>query len=102
MVAHDREPTGHEKTGYPTEKPLGIMRRIIRASSNPGDVVLDFFAGSGTTGIVAAELGRNFLLVDRNEEALIVMSKRFTSVANVEYVGFDPSPHLETAQKSLF
>ena len=46
--------TGREKTGYPTQKPEGILRRIIQASSRPGDRVLDFFAGSGTTGAVAA------------------------------------------------
>ncbi|HLF88834.1 MAG TPA: site-specific DNA-methyltransferase, partial [Anaerolineales bacterium] len=53
-------PTGKEKTGYPTQKPLGILRRIIQASSNPGDLVADFFAGSGTTGVAALELGRRF------------------------------------------
>ncbi|MEX1247660.1 MAG: site-specific DNA-methyltransferase [Anaerolineales bacterium] len=70
-------PTGKEKTGYPTQKPLGILRRIIMASSNPGDLVLDFFAGSGTAGAVALELGRNFILVDNNKEAIEVMKKRF-------------------------
>lgn len=71
-------PTGKEKTGYPTQKPLGIMRRIIQASSNPGDLVLDFFAGSGTTGIAALELGRRFLLIDDNDEAIEVMKERFS------------------------
>jgi len=70
-------PTGHEKTGYPTQKPEGILRRIIAASSNDGDTVLDFFAGSGTTGAVAAALGRQFILVDRNPESIEVISKRF-------------------------
>lgn len=70
-------PTGAEKTGYPTQKPVGILRRIVQASSNPGDVVLDFFAGSGTTGAVAASLGRDFILVDQNPEALAVMKRRF-------------------------
>jgi len=70
-------PTGKEKTGYPTQKPVGILRRIIAASSNPGDLVLDFFAGSGTTGAAALELGRHFLLVDNNPEAIEVMRKRF-------------------------
>ena len=70
-------PTGKEKTGYPTQKPLGILRRILSASSNPGDLVLDFFAGSGTTGAVALELGRRFLLVDNNPEAIAVMKERF-------------------------
>jgi site-specific DNA-methyltransferase (adenine-specific) len=70
-------PTGKEKTGYPTQKPLGIMRRILTASSNPGELVLDFFAGSGTTGAAAMELGRRFLLVDNNKEAIEVMKDRF-------------------------
>src|SRR5699024_12668674 len=63
-------PNGKEKTGYPTQKPLGIMRRIVEASSKPGDLVLDFFAGSGTTGAAAQELGRRFFLVDENPEAI--------------------------------
>ena len=79
-------PTGKEKTGYPTQKPLGILRRIIAASSNPGDLVLDFFAGSGTTGMAAYELGRDFLLVDNNEQAIQVMRERFAGVEGVEFV----------------
>ena len=70
-------PTGKEKTGYPTQKPLGVLRRITAASSSPGDLVLDFFAGSGTTGAAALELGRHFLLVDNNPEAIEVMRARF-------------------------
>jgi site-specific DNA-methyltransferase (adenine-specific) len=69
-------PTGREKTGYATQKPAGILRRIIQASSAPGDWVLDFFAGSGTTGAVAAELGRRFVLVDENPDAIAVMRAR--------------------------
>jgi site-specific DNA-methyltransferase (adenine-specific) len=69
-------PTGKEKTGYPTQKPVGILRRIIQASSKPGDVVLDFFAGSGTTGFVANELGRRFILVDQNPESIDVIKDR--------------------------
>jgi site-specific DNA-methyltransferase (adenine-specific) len=69
-------PTGKEKTGYPTQKPVGILRRIIQASSKPGDVVLDFFAGSGTTGFVANELGRRFILVDQNPESIEVIKGR--------------------------
>jgi len=76
-------PTGKEKTGYPTQKPLGVLRRIIQASSNEGDVVLDFFAGSGTTGVAAHELGRRFILVDESEEALDIMRKRLAD-ASVE------------------
>ena len=66
-----------EKTGYPNQKPAGILRRIIAASSNPDDLVLDFFAGSGTTGAVAHELRRRAILVDSNPEAIDVMRKRF-------------------------
>ena len=74
---HTIVPTnGKEKTGYPTQKPLGIMERIVRVHSNPGDVVMDFFAGSGTTGEAAAKLGRGFILVDDNPEAIRVMEKR--------------------------
>lgn len=70
-------PTGREKTGYPTQKPVGILRRIVAASSRPGDLVLDFFAGSGTTGVAALELGRRFCLIDSNPEAFQVMKERF-------------------------
>ena len=73
-------PTGKEKTGYPTQKPLGILRRIIQASSNEGDVVLDFFAGSGTTGAAAHELGRRFILADNNDAAIAIMKKRLNGV----------------------
>jgi site-specific DNA-methyltransferase (adenine-specific) len=69
-------PTGREKTGYPSQKPEGILRRIIAASSRPGDRVLDFFAGSGTTGAAARSLGRRFLLVDSNPAAIEVMRRR--------------------------
>jgi len=69
-------PTGKEKTGYPTQKPLGILERIIRVHSNPGDTVLDFFAGSGTTGLAAAKNKRNYLLIDQNPEAVALMQKR--------------------------
>lgn len=86
-------PTGREKTGYPTQKPLGVLRRIVTASSRPGDLVLDFFAGSGTTGAAAAALGRDFLLVDNNETALIAMARRFATTSEIEFVGFDPEPY---------
>ena len=69
-------PTGTEKTGYPTQKPAAIVRRMITASTRPGDWVLDFFAGSGTTGAAAQELGRTFVLVDQSEDSFIVMQKR--------------------------
>jgi site-specific DNA-methyltransferase (adenine-specific) len=80
-----------EKTGYPTQKPLGILRRIIQASSRPGAVVLDFFAGSGTTGMAALELGRRFILVDNNPEALAVMARRFDGIEGIAWSGFDPA-----------
>ncbi|MBX3311904.1 MAG: site-specific DNA-methyltransferase [Microbacteriaceae bacterium] len=70
-------PTGKEKTGYPTQKPLGVLRRVITASSKPGSWVLDFFAGSGTTGVAAHELGRNFVLIDQNPESISVITSRF-------------------------
>ncbi|HEY7030027.1 MAG TPA: site-specific DNA-methyltransferase [Thermomicrobiales bacterium] len=84
-------PTGKEKTGYPTQKPLGVLKRIVTASSRPDDVVLDFFAGSGTTGAAALALGRRFHLIDNNPEALAVMARRFAEVADVEYVGYQPT-----------
>ena len=82
-------PTGKEKTGYPTQKPLGILKRIIQASSRPGDTVLDFFAGSGTTGEAAHQLGRKFVLIDNNPEALEVMAKRFAKMPGIEFVNLD-------------
>ncbi|MEZ4495993.1 MAG: site-specific DNA-methyltransferase [Thermomicrobiales bacterium] len=78
-------PGGRERTGYPTQKPLGVLRRIIAASSNPGDVVLDFFAGSGTTGFAAHELGRDFVLIDEHPEAIAVMRERFAGVPGIEW-----------------
>ncbi len=82
-------PTGKEKTGYPTQKPLGVLRRIVAASSRPDDVVLDYFAGSGTTGAAALSLGRRFHLIDVNPEAVAVMAARFAGVPGVEYIGWD-------------
>jgi site-specific DNA-methyltransferase (adenine-specific) len=79
-----------EKTGYPTQKPLGVIRRIIQASSNPGDTVLDFFAGSGTTGAACLELRRNFILIDNNIQSMQVMAKRFENEAGIEWIGFNP------------
>jgi site-specific DNA-methyltransferase (adenine-specific) len=73
-------PTGKEKTGYPTQKPLGILRRVIQASSKEDDLVLDFFAGSGTTGAAAAELGRNFILIDQNPESIAVIKERLSAL----------------------
>lgn len=101
---HTIVPTnGAEKTGYPTQKPLGILRRIVQASSRPGAVVLDFFAGSGTTGVACLELGRRFILVDNNPEALAVMARRFDGADDIAWVGFDPAPYQKREQQqSLF
>jgi site-specific DNA-methyltransferase (adenine-specific) len=74
-------PTGKEKTGYATQKPLGILERIVKVHSNPGDLVVDFFAGSGTTGEAAAKHGRQFLLVDSHRGAIDVMTKRLARFA---------------------
>jgi len=85
---HTIVPTsGREKTGYPTQKPLGILNRIVKVHTDPGDVVLDFFAGSGTTGEAAARLGRGFVLIDDNPEAARVAAKRL-AFAGPETVGF--------------
>jgi site-specific DNA-methyltransferase (adenine-specific) len=74
---HTIVPTnGAEKTGYPTQKPEGIVRRIVQASSRPGDWCLDFFAGSGTLGAVAAALDRRYVLIDSNPQAVRVMRER--------------------------
>jgi site-specific DNA-methyltransferase (adenine-specific) len=67
---------GKERTGYPTQKPERLLERIIAASSSPGELVCDFFAGSGTAGVVAARLGRRFLLVDNNPEAIAITVRR--------------------------
>jgi site-specific DNA-methyltransferase (adenine-specific) len=69
-------PTGREKTGYPTQKPEGLVRRFVQASSRPRDLCLDPFAGSGTLGAVAAALGRRYLLIDESPEAIGVMERR--------------------------
>jgi site-specific DNA-methyltransferase (adenine-specific) len=74
---HTIVPTnGREKTGYPTQKPEGIVRRMVAASSRPGDWCLDFFAGSGTLGAVARDLDRRYVLIDENPEAVTVMKAR--------------------------
>lgn len=74
---HTIVPTNsREKTGYPTQKPLGILNRIIRVHSQPGDTVLDFFAGSGTTGEAAAANGREFVLIDSHPDAVRIMRVR--------------------------
>ena len=69
-------PNGKEKTGYPTQKPLGIVERIVKVHSKRGDRLLDFFAGSGTLGEAAVRHGRNVVLVDDNPVAVDVMKRR--------------------------
>lgn len=83
-------PNGKEKTGYPTQKPLGVINRLIRVHCNPGDRVLDFFAGSGTTGEAAIRQGRSAVLVDNNEEAMRVMAKRL-GFAQPRFAGWTPA-----------
>jgi site-specific DNA-methyltransferase (adenine-specific) len=69
-------PTGREKAGYPTQKPEGIVRRMVQASTRAGDWCLDPFCGSGTLGVVAAKLGRRYLLIDSNPEAIRIARER--------------------------
>jgi len=76
---------GPERTGYPTQKPLAILRRIVQSSSPPDGLVADFFAGSGTTGVAAHEAGRRFLLVDNNAQAIAVMRQRFARLPDILY-----------------
>jgi site-specific DNA-methyltransferase (adenine-specific) len=77
--------SGRERTGYPTQKPLSIVRRIVRTSSPPDGLVADFFAGSGTTGVAAHEAGRRFLLIDDNPAAIEVMKARFAGCHGVAF-----------------
>jgi site-specific DNA-methyltransferase (adenine-specific) len=80
---HTIVPTnGAEKTGYPTQKPEGIVRRMLQASTRPGDWCMDFFAGSGTLGAVAAQLGRRYVLIDSNPEAVRVMRERLAETSS--------------------
>ena len=80
----------HEKTGYPTQKPLGILRRIVQASSTPDGLVLDFFAGSGTTGAACIEFNRSFILIDNNRDSVKVMAERFKDQEEIRWVGYQP------------
>lgn len=99
-------PNGKEKTGYPTQKPLAIINRIVKVHSNPGERVLDFFAGSGTLGESAVRHGRSAVLVDNNPEAIAVMKRRFAAVANICWHGCDgvaaaSAPELVEAEAGL-
>ena len=92
---HTIVPTsGKERLGYPTQKPVKLINRIIKASTLPGNVVLDFFAGSGTIGASCLELNREFILIDNNQAALEVMAQRFTGITTdiIEWINFDPKP----------
>ena len=77
-------PGSRERTGYPTQKPLRLLERIIAASSRPGDLVLDPYAGSGTTGVAASRAGRRYLLVDRNPEAVTIARARLAAEEHAE------------------
>ena len=83
-------PGGRERTGYPTQKPVAVLRRIVAASCPPGGLVADFFAGSGTTGAAARELGRRFLLVDSNSQAIDVMARRLPGTRVAATMGRGP------------
>lgn len=90
---HTIVPTnGRERTGYPNQKPLGIVRRVVQASCPEGGLVADFFAGSGTTGAAAYELNRRFLMVDSSPDAAAVMASRFAGFDGVTYEGVNPVP----------
>ena len=85
---HTIVPTnGKEKTGYATQKPEGVVRRMVLASTRPGDWCLDFFAGSGTLGAVAAGLRRRYVLIDSSNEAVEVMTKRLSPVQRSRFPG---------------
>ncbi|MBA3316356.1 MAG: site-specific DNA-methyltransferase [Planctomycetaceae bacterium] len=95
-------PNGKEKTGYATQKPLGIIERIVTAHSRPGDLVVDFFAGSGTVGEAAGRLGRKFYLIDNNPDAIRVMARRLVRF-DVELINADGIVQEDRNQpKSLF
>lgn len=77
-------PTGKEKTGYPTQKPMGLLRRMVAASSRPGEWCLDFFAGSGSLGAVAHALERRFVCIDSNDQAIEIMRNRLPHARVIE------------------
>jgi site-specific DNA-methyltransferase (adenine-specific) len=93
--------SGREKTGYPTQKPLAILERIVKVHSEPGDVVLDFFAGSGTTGEAAAKHGRGFVLIDEKPEACAITARRLARF-QPELVGFETGVADDSPTGSLF
>ena len=83
-------PNGREKTGYPTQKPLKVVERIVRVHSRAGDRLLDFFAGSGTFGEAAVRLGRQVTLIDHNPEAIEVMRRRLAFAAPTIFAAAAP------------
>lgn len=79
---HTIVPTnGKERVGYPTQKPLGIIERIIKVHSNPGDIIMDFFCGSGTTAVAAAKLSRNYVAIDKNPDAIEITKRRISEIS---------------------
>jgi site-specific DNA-methyltransferase (adenine-specific) len=92
-------PSGKEKTGYPTQKPLGVIQRIVKVHSNSGDKLLDFFAGSGTLGEAGLGLGRDVVLIDNKYEAIEVMAKRL-AFGQPQFHGVEP-PAVPAARLAL-
>lgn len=89
---HTIVPTaGKERTGYPTQKPLGILERIVRVHTSPGDLCADFFAGTGTLGVAAARHGRDYVLVDKNKDAVLIAAERLKEHSPL-CEGFHPDP----------
>jgi site-specific DNA-methyltransferase (adenine-specific) len=103
---HTIVPTnGREKTGYPTQKPEGIIRRMVQASTKPGDWCLDFFAGSGTIGAVAATLDRRYLLIDSNPAAIDVIRTRLGGIEHTSALPSDTAMQPDSTRElaaSLF
>lgn len=89
---------GKERTGYPTQKPVALLKRIVAVSSQSGALVADFFAGSGTTGEAALSLGRRALLVDHNPVALELMAKRLTPLGPIDWQNFVPQTTVATQE----
>lgn len=87
-----------ERIGYPTQKPQKLLDRIIRASSHQGNLVLDFFAGSGTVGKSCLDLKREFILIDQNQAALEIMAQRFSGENSIKWIAFDPAPYQTSAE----
>ena len=91
-----------ERLGYPTQKPIKIIERIIKTSTMEGNIVLDFFAGSGTVGQGCFNLDREFILIDNNIEAMEVMAKRFVDYSNIDWINFDPKSIITKSRQADF